>query len=145
MAKKPCARCEKPFEETNLLYTDAGQICVDCDAELEDEKAHEGKIRSLIISGPVISIAGLAGMVGGVIPLLGLVFLATTPFLGLFGLVQGIRAILASMREPKLSQGQKTGLLVSGALTTFWCLGVMVGGTGMLILALLGMAAMSLY
>lgn len=144
MAKKACARCGDLYAEGNLLYTDAGQICVDCESLLEDQRAHDGKIRSLIISGPVLAFAGLAGMMGGVIPMLGILFLAFTPFLGLFGIVQGVRAILASMREPNLTQGQKTGLVVSGALTTFWCLGVMVGGTGMLILSLLAMAALNL-
>jgi len=144
MPKKACARCGNMYAEGNLLYTDDGQICYDCESEIEDQKAHEGKIRSLIISGPVLAFAGLAGMVGGIIPMLGLIFLALTPFIGLFGIVQGIRAILAATREPNLSQGQKTGLLVSGALTTFWCLGVMVGGSGMLILSLLALAAMNL-
>jgi len=144
MAKKACARCGEMYAEGNLLYTDEGQICVDCESELEDQRAHAGKIRSLIISGPVLAFSGVAGLIGGLIPMLGLLFLALTPFLGLFGIVQGIRAILAASREPNLTQGQKSGLLISGALTTFWCLGVMVSGTGMLIVMLLALAAINL-
>lgn len=144
MATIDCARCGASFPEASLVYTDAGQICMDCEEALEEAKAFDSKVQALMLSGPALSVAGVGGLVGGFIPLLGLLFLVLVPFLGLMGLVQGLRALRMATTHEGLSSNQKTGLLVSGAISTLWCLGLIVAGTGMLALSLLAVAAVSL-
>lgn len=140
MAQKACEKCGRSFNESVLLYHEAGRICAECETTLDEERAEAGRIQSLIVGGPLLAFASMMGVVGGLIPVLGLIFLVATPFLAVIGLIQGLRALIASTREANLSSGQKTGLVVSGALSTLWCLAVIPVSTIMLIGVLLAMA-----
>ena len=122
MAQMACERCKGMFSDAVLLYHDTGRICADCEAVLDEQQIEAGRIRTLIIGGPILAFASMVGVLGGIIPFLGMLLLLVTPFLAFIGVVQGVRAIMAGIREPDLSSGQKTGLFVSGGLTLLWCL-----------------------
>jgi len=136
----PCVRCERQFPESVLLYGDDGRICAECETEVEDEKAHERKLWSLIVSGPVVGFFGAVLLGLGLVPLLGLLTTVIAPFVGLVCVVQGGRAGLAAAREPNVTSNQKVALAISAALSLLWGLNVLAIGTVMAITQVLAIA-----
>ena len=141
MPKIPCAGCGERYAEGKLLYTEAGQICVDCESKLEERAARAGQLRSLMLSGPVLAVASLVWLAGSMAPVIGVGLLWMTPLLGIFGAAQGVRTLLASRRDADLTTGQQVALLVSGGISTFWCVGVAVVAAGQLVVRALSLGA----
>jgi len=139
-ASVPCVRCERSFPEGVLLYGDDGRICAECETAVEEEKAHQNKIWSLIVSGPVVGLFGAVLLALGFVPLVGLLTTLVAPFVGLVGVVQGGRAGVAALREPNVSSNQKVGLWISAGLSVLWGLNVVAMGTVMAITQALALA-----
>jgi len=136
----PCVRCEQSFPEAVLLYGDEGRICSECETAVEEEQAHQRKLWSLIVSGPVVGFFGAVLLGLGLVPLVGLLTTLLAPFVGLVAVVQGGRAGVAAAREPNVSSNQKVGLIISAALSILWGLNVMAIGTVMAITQALAIA-----
>ena len=124
MERRACDRCGETFAEASLLYHDRGRVCGECEAALDEEAAEARRIRNLMVSGPVLAFTALGGLMGGLIPILGLLFLVVTPIIAVLGLVQGGRAMLAA-RDPALGDGQRGARAIGGVLSALWCLAVL--------------------
>jgi hypothetical protein len=139
MPKKPCAICGAEYNEGHLLFHDKGPICVACEAELEEAKEVHNGAYSAIAAGPLISFAASAFMLGAIFPGIGQLVMVVTPFLALFAIFAGGRAIRHAYfanEAQGFTRAQRTMLYVSGVVSILWSGPLLVVGCGSVLMSL---------
>ena len=139
MAKKPCAICGTEYNEGHLLFHDKGAICVGCEAELEEAKEVHSGVYSAIAAGPLMSFAATAFMFGQLFPGFGQIVVAVTPFLAIFAVFAGGRAIRHTYyanEEQGYTAAERMMLYASGILSILWSAPLSLISCGSVLLSL---------
>lgn len=137
MAKKPCAICGAEYNEGHLLFADQGQICVGCEAELEEAKEVHSGVYSAMAAGPLMAFTATMFMFGTCIPGFGQVVIAGTPFVAVLAIIAGLRAIRHGyLADPANGySSMEIGLLyASGIFSIAWSIPLSMMACGQLLM-----------
>ena len=94
-----------------------------CEAELQEAKEVHSGVYSAIAAGPLMSFAATAFMFGRFFPGFGQIVVAVTPFLAIFAVFAGGRAIRHAYfanEEQGYTGAERVMLYVSGVFSILW-------------------------
>lgn len=125
MTTLDCAVCGQGFDEAELLFSDRGRICAPCELDLAEQAALSRGVWRTVIGGPVTA---LAGSVMVCVPMVGPLFALVLGAMALWRGTVALQVLWMSRGDDAMGGATKGALLLSGALTALWSVGLVISG-----------------